>query len=96
MTLDPRIQILLQHVHKKGYPYYANNGKTIKKRRERHMNLLEEQLHNLNVTINAVKKYLENKKNMSYEDWRNAHEYLNSLINRRDKLLSEKFRGDII
>ncbi len=60
------------------------------------MNLLEEQLAELNVTINAVKKYLENKKNMSYEDWRNAHKYLDGLKARRDNLLSEKFRGGIV
>ena len=60
------------------------------------MNLLEEQLAELNVTISAVKKYLENKKNMSYEDWRNAHKYLEGLEARRDKLLSEKFRGGIL
>ena len=60
------------------------------------MNLLEEQLAELNVTINAVKKYLENKKNMSYEDWRNAHNYLDRLKARRDNLLSEKFRGGIV
>lgn len=60
------------------------------------MNLLEEQLAELNVTISAVKKYLENKKNICYEDWRNAHKYLEGLESRRDKLLSEKFRGGIV
>ena len=94
MTLDPLLKILLQQVEKKGYPYYDNNGKEIK-RRGMSMNLLEEQLQTLNVTINAVKGLLENKKNLSYEDWRNAHNYLDSLIIRRDKLLSEKFRGGI-
>ena len=60
------------------------------------MNLLEEQLAELNVTINEVKKYLENNKNICYEDWRNAHKYLEELKVRRDKLLSEKFRGGIV
>lgn len=60
------------------------------------MNLLEDELAELNVTIGAVKKYLENKKNMSYEDWRNAHNYLDGLKTRRDRLLSEKFRGGIV
>jgi len=59
------------------------------------MNLLEDELAELNVTIGAVKKYLENK-NMSYEDWRNAHNYLDGLKARRDRLLSEKFRGGIV
>lgn len=68
---------------------------TIKFRINYQKNLLEEQLQTLNVTINAVKRFLENKKNLSYEDWRNAHLYLDSLIIRRDKLLSEKFRGGI-
>lgn len=94
MTLDPRIKKLFQQVQKKGYPYYSSNGKEVK-RRGVSMNLLEEQLQTLNVTINAVKRFLENRKNLSYEDWRNAHLYLDSLIIRRDKLLSEKFRGGI-
>lgn len=92
MTLDPSLlKIIFQSVQKKGYPYYDNNGKIVKKRYMT-MNLLEEELANLKVTIAAVNKYLEKKKNMSYEDWRNAHLYLDSLICRRDSLLNEKFR----
>ena len=60
------------------------------------MNKLEEELHEINVTIPAVERYLENKKNMSYEDWCNVHNYMDVLKARRDKLLSEKFRGGIV
>lgn len=57
------------------------------------MNRLEVELHELKVTLAAVKKFLEEKKNISYEDWCNAHKYYDVLIGRREKLLSEKFRG---
>lgn len=60
------------------------------------MNKLEDELHELTVTIQAVEKYLEKKKNMSYFDWCNAHMYMDILKERREKLLSEKFRGDIL
>ena len=60
------------------------------------MNKLEDELHELTVTIPAVERYLEKKKNMSYADWSNAHRYMDVLKARRDKLLSEKFRGDIV
>lgn len=60
------------------------------------MNKLEDELHELTVTIQAVEKELEKKKNMSYPDWYNAHEYMNILKERRDELLSEKFRGGCI
>lgn len=60
------------------------------------MNRLEVELYNLNTSITAVGIYLKGKKNMRYEDWCNAHKYLEGLKARRDKLLSEKFGGDIV
>ena len=54
------------------------------------MNRLESELESLNFTITTIKNALQNKKNITYEDWCKAHECINELETMRDKLLDEK------
>lgn len=59
------------------------------------MNRLETELHDLKVLIVATEKYLE-REDTTKEQKLFARRYLEGLFQRRDSLLSEKFRGGII
>ena len=56
------------------------------------MNKLEDELHDLKVLIVATEKYLE-RDGISEEQKDFAQKCLDGLVQRRDELLSEKFRG---
>lgn len=59
------------------------------------MNRLEDELTCLVWSISYLESLLENRKNIRYEDWCKAHEYLDDFKERRDELLNMKFKGEL-